>query len=189
MNSHCGNNKSSIDYYVQANIITWFFDILTSSSFFLLTQEIIIHFRLEALSQLQVTKELKPLKFAVITNLLHLKHFDILHFRWEVGNGPFGGAGVSGMVAAVPNILDHRMPELKSMAPRMPVAAAPIPVSALPPSGFPAPVVKDGYEFEEIILDRGSSGLGFSIAGGVDNPHVGNDSSIYITKLIPGQIF
>ncbi len=110
-------------------------------------------------------------------------------FRWEVGNGPFGGAGVSGMVAAVPNILDHRMPELKSMAPRMqPAAPAPLPPpSALPPSGFPAPVVKDGYEYEEIILDRGSSGLGFSIAGGVDNPHVGNDSSIYITKLIPGR--
>lgn len=42
------------------------------------------------------------------------------------------------------------------------------------------------WQFEEIVLERGSSGLGFSIAGGTDNPHVGADSAIYITKLIPG---
>ncbi|GFQ95493.1 disks large homolog 1 [Trichonephila clavata] len=30
------------------------------------------------------------------------------------------------------------------------------------------------------------TGLGFSIAGGVDNPHIGDDPSIYITKLIAG---
>jgi hypothetical protein len=70
------------------------------------------------------------------------------------------------------------MPELKSMAPR---------VQPVPPGGDSGPFIKDGFEYEEIILDRGSSGLGFSIAGGVDNPHVGNDSSIYITKLIPGH--
>ena len=28
--------------------------------------------------------------------------------------------------------------------------------------------------------------MGFSIAGGTDNPHIGTDTSIYITKLIPG---
>ncbi|CAG5107515.1 Similar to dlg1: Disks large 1 tumor suppressor protein (Drosophila melanogaster) [Cotesia congregata] len=33
---------------------------------------------------------------------------------------------------------------------------------------------------------RGGAGLGFSIAGGTDNPHFGNDTAIYITKLIPG---
>lgn len=33
---------------------------------------------------------------------------------------------------------------------------------------------------------RGTSGLGFSIAGGTDNPHIGTDTSIYITKVIPG---
>uniref|UniRef100_A0A673JH72 PDZ domain-containing protein n=1 Tax=Sinocyclocheilus rhinocerous TaxID=307959 RepID=A0A673JH72_9TELE len=32
----------------------------------------------------------------------------------------------------------------------------------------------------------GNSGLGFSIAGGTDNPHVGDDPSIFITKIIPG---
>uniref|UniRef100_A0A673KZZ8 Disks large homolog 1 n=1 Tax=Sinocyclocheilus rhinocerous TaxID=307959 RepID=A0A673KZZ8_9TELE len=32
----------------------------------------------------------------------------------------------------------------------------------------------------------GNSGLGFSIAGGTDNPHIGEDPSIFITKVIPG---
>uniref|UniRef100_A0A8C5FC94 Discs large homolog 1-like protein n=1 Tax=Gadus morhua TaxID=8049 RepID=A0A8C5FC94_GADMO len=32
----------------------------------------------------------------------------------------------------------------------------------------------------------GNSGLGFSIAGGTDNPHIGEDPSIFITKIIPG---
>uniref|UniRef100_A0AAY4EAX8 Disks large homolog 1 n=1 Tax=Denticeps clupeoides TaxID=299321 RepID=A0AAY4EAX8_9TELE len=41
-------------------------------------------------------------------------------------------------------------------------------------------------ECEEITLERGNSGLGFSIAGGTDNPHVGEDASIFITKVIPG---
>ncbi|XP_031665237.1 disks large homolog 4 isoform X2 [Oncorhynchus kisutch] len=41
-------------------------------------------------------------------------------------------------------------------------------------------------EYEEITLERGNSGLGFSIAGGTDNPHVGDDPSIFITKIIPG---
>uniref|UniRef100_A0A0C9RXG9 Dlg1_0 protein n=1 Tax=Fopius arisanus TaxID=64838 RepID=A0A0C9RXG9_9HYME len=44
----------------------------------------------------------------------------------------------------------------------------------------------DDFEYEEIVLERGGAGLGFSIAGGTDNPHIGNDTAIYITKLIPG---
>ncbi|KAM4772699.1 disks large homolog 1 isoform 18-T18 [Rhinophrynus dorsalis] len=42
------------------------------------------------------------------------------------------------------------------------------------------------YEYEEITLERGTSGLGFSIAGGTDNPHIGEDTSIFITKIIAG---
>ncbi|KAK2167781.1 hypothetical protein LSH36_24g09014 [Paralvinella palmiformis] len=42
------------------------------------------------------------------------------------------------------------------------------------------------WEYEEITLERGGTGLGFSIAGGTDNPHVGEDPSIYITKVIDG---
>uniref|UniRef100_A0A9J7ZEH5 Discs large MAGUK scaffold protein 4 n=1 Tax=Cyprinus carpio carpio TaxID=630221 RepID=A0A9J7ZEH5_CYPCA len=41
-------------------------------------------------------------------------------------------------------------------------------------------------EYEEITLERGNSGLGFSIAGGTDNPHIGDDPSIFITKIIAG---
>lgn len=44
----------------------------------------------------------------------------------------------------------------------------------------------ESWQYEEITLERGTSGLGFSIAGGTDNPHIGVDTAIYITKLIPG---
>uniref|UniRef100_A0A673LI08 Discs, large homolog 3 (Drosophila) n=1 Tax=Sinocyclocheilus rhinocerous TaxID=307959 RepID=A0A673LI08_9TELE len=36
------------------------------------------------------------------------------------------------------------------------------------------------------IESQGNSGLGFSIAGGVDNPHIPDDPGIFITKIIPG---
>jgi hypothetical protein len=49
--------------------------------------------------------------------------------------------------------------------------------------GFTGPTE---WRYEEIVLERGNSGLGFSIAGGTDNPHVEGDNSIYITKVIPG---
>ena len=39
------------------------------------------------------------------------------------------------------------------------------------------------WEFEEIALEPGGFVLGFSIAGGVANPHVGNGSLIYMTKF------
>uniref|UniRef100_A0A8C7R0P7 Discs, large homolog 2 (Drosophila) n=1 Tax=Oncorhynchus mykiss TaxID=8022 RepID=A0A8C7R0P7_ONCMY len=35
-------------------------------------------------------------------------------------------------------------------------------------------------------IHLGNSGLGFSIAGGTDNPHIGDDPGIFITKIIPG---
>uniref|UniRef100_A0AAV2KJ81 Uncharacterized protein n=1 Tax=Knipowitschia caucasica TaxID=637954 RepID=A0AAV2KJ81_KNICA len=55
--------------------------------------------------------------------------------------------------------------------------------------GYPSLTMNgsDGeLEYEEITLERGNSGLGFSIAGGTDNPHIGDDPSIFITKIIPG---
>ncbi|GFT20241.1 disks large homolog 1 [Nephila pilipes] len=45
---------------------------------------------------------------------------------------------------------------------------------------------EEDWVYEEITLERSGTGLGFSIAGGVDNPHIGDDPSIYITKLIAG---
>lgn len=41
------------------------------------------------------------------------------------------------------------------------------------------------WEYEEITLERGPSGLGFTVAGGIDDPHYENDCSIYITRFIP----
>ncbi|KAM6057198.1 disks large homolog 3 isoform 4-T4 [Theristicus caerulescens] len=72
--------------------------------------------------------------------------------------------------------------------------------SALPQAN-PAPIIvntdsleqglsvngTDGmFKYEEIVLERGNSGLGFSIAGGIDNPHIPDDPGIFITKIIPG---
>uniref|UniRef100_A0A8D1VQH7 Discs large MAGUK scaffold protein 2 n=1 Tax=Sus scrofa TaxID=9823 RepID=A0A8D1VQH7_PIG len=37
-----------------------------------------------------------------------------------------------------------------------------------------------------LLFLQGNSGLGFSIAGGTDNPHIGDDPGIFITKIIPG---
>ncbi|XP_063531582.1 disks large 1 tumor suppressor protein isoform X6 [Cydia strobilella] len=46
---------------------------------------------------------------------------------------------------------------------------------------------EDGNVYLTVVLSRaGGAGLGFSIAGGSDNPHIGDDPHIYVTKLIPG---
>ncbi|XP_048006844.1 disks large 1 tumor suppressor protein isoform X8 [Leguminivora glycinivorella] len=46
---------------------------------------------------------------------------------------------------------------------------------------------EDGSVYLTVVLSRaGGAGLGFSIAGGSDNPHIGDDPHIYVTKLIPG---
>ncbi|XP_039751055.1 disks large 1 tumor suppressor protein isoform X12 [Pararge aegeria] len=48
-------------------------------------------------------------------------------------------------------------------------------------------VGEDGYLYLTVVLSRaGGAGLGFSIAGGSDNPHIADDPHIYVTKLIPG---
>lgn len=41
------------------------------------------------------------------------------------------------------------------------------------------------WDHIEITIRRGESGLGFSISGGIDNPHLQNDYHIYVTKIIP----
>uniref|UniRef100_A0A3Q2Q5U4 Disks large homolog 1 n=1 Tax=Fundulus heteroclitus TaxID=8078 RepID=A0A3Q2Q5U4_FUNHE len=52
----------------------------------------------------------------------------------------------------------------------------------------PPPVVvnTDSVDTPPYVSTQGNSGLGFSIAGGTDNPHIGEDPSIFITKIIPG---
>ncbi|XP_053739663.1 discs large homolog 1-like protein isoform X3 [Synchiropus splendidus] len=89
-----------------------------------------------------------------------------------------------------------------SIIPVIPVSPAETPtITPTAPQANPPPVVVNtdtldmppyvngteaDYEYEEITLERGNSGLGFSIAGGIDNPHIGEDPSIFITKVIPG---
>ncbi|XP_064186237.1 disks large homolog 1 isoform X12 [Anguilla rostrata] len=88
--------------------------------------------------------------------------------------------------------------------PVIPISPVPAESTVIPPStpqANPPPVVVNAdsldtppyvngteadYEYEEITLERGNSGLGFSIAGGTDNPHIGEDPSIFITKIITG---
>uniref|UniRef100_I3IUV8 Disks large homolog 1 n=1 Tax=Oreochromis niloticus TaxID=8128 RepID=I3IUV8_ORENI len=51
----------------------------------------------------------------------------------------------------------------------------------------PPPVVVNADSLDTPpYVSAGNSGLGFSIAGGTDNPHIGEDPSIFITKVIPG---
>uniref|UniRef100_A0A672J3T0 Discs large homolog 1-like protein n=1 Tax=Salarias fasciatus TaxID=181472 RepID=A0A672J3T0_SALFA len=51
----------------------------------------------------------------------------------------------------------------------------------------PPPVVVNADSVDTPpYVSIGNSGLGFSIAGGTDNPHIGEDPSIFITKIIPG---
>jgi hypothetical protein len=52
------------------------------------------------------------------------------------------------------------------------------------------PNYDDHWIYEELILERPPTGgsLGFSIAGGHDNPMYGNNTAIYITKLTPNGI-
>ncbi|XP_053342091.1 discs large homolog 1-like protein isoform X5 [Clarias gariepinus] len=75
------------------------------------------------------------------------------------------------------------------LSPSTPYQANPPPVVVNTESLDSAPYVNGteaDYEYEEITLERANSGLGFSIAGGTDNPHIGEDPSIFITKVIPG---
>ena len=42
------------------------------------------------------------------------------------------------------------------------------------------------WEIEDIVLEKGGTGLGFSITGGVDLPYEEGDSAIYVTDIIMG---
>uniref|UniRef100_A0A8C2E2P8 Disks large homolog 1 n=1 Tax=Cyprinus carpio TaxID=7962 RepID=A0A8C2E2P8_CYPCA len=91
------------------------------------------------------------------------------------------------------------IPPSAPIIPVIPISPVPAETTAIPaPTSqvfflshvFTPPTSVNGteadYEYEEITLERGNSGLGFSIAGGTDNPHIGEDPSIFITKIIPG---
>lgn len=47
--------------------------------------------------------------------------------------------------------------------------------------------IMDDYFLNGFLMFlQGGAGLGFSIAGGTDNPHIDDDFGIYITKVIKG---
>uniref|UniRef100_A0A8C6YL05 Discs large MAGUK scaffold protein 3 n=1 Tax=Nothoprocta perdicaria TaxID=30464 RepID=A0A8C6YL05_NOTPE len=54
------------------------------------------------------------------------------------------------------------------------------------PSPAPAAPAAPTRTQRPSLSPQGNSGLGFSIAGGIDNPHVPDDPGIFITKIIPG---
>ncbi|XP_071346307.1 disks large homolog 1 isoform X3 [Trachinotus anak] len=102
-----------------------------------------------------------------------------------------------------PPIQAEAAPPSSPIIPVIPISPIPAETTIIPPTSQanPPPVVVNAdsldtppyvngteadYEYEEITLERGNSGLGFSIAGGTDNPHIGEDPSIFITKVIPG---
>lgn len=45
--------------------------------------------------------------------------------------------------------------------------------------------VSNDWQLFEVVLHRGGGGFGFSIAGGVDAPHIPDDPAIYVTKVVP----
>eukprot|EP00095_Tigriopus_kingsejongensis_P000538 maker-scaffold356_size197960-snap-gene-0.36 protein:Tk00538 transcript:maker-scaffold356_size197960-snap-gene-0.36-mRNA-1 annotation:"discs large 1" len=124
--------------------------------------------------------------------------------RWELTNRPFAkgyeghlsstapGGSSRGGPTLPPQFKEELMSKLPEMRHYDPSSsstmseASAMPVASNTSTPAPASKVVIPYEYDEIILERGTYGLGFSIAGGVDNPHAGSDTSIYITKLIPG---
>ncbi|KAL6741938.1 hypothetical protein Aduo_015145 [Ancylostoma duodenale] len=42
------------------------------------------------------------------------------------------------------------------------------------------------WEIEDVVLEKGTTGLGFSITGGTDQPAEDGDTSIYVTNIIMG---
>eukprot|EP00117_Sycon_ciliatum_P039774 scpid36247/ scgid29339/ Disks large homolog 2; Postsynaptic density protein 93 len=73
------------------------------------------------------------------------------------------------------------------------VAVVSSPEQKSPAGVSPVPVMSPGRQtppsrVKVIVLEKGSRGLGFSIAGGIGNQHVEGDNGIYVTKVIPGGV-
>ncbi|XP_030430617.1 disks large homolog 3 isoform X4 [Gopherus evgoodei] len=111
---------------------------------------------------------------------------------------PIQGAQGSSMLGQQPQLVRVTVSSLESPAS---VCNLVVCAHSTLPKANPAPIIvntdslepgisvngSDGmFKYEEIVLERGNSGLGFSIAGGIDNPHVPDDPGIFITKIIPG---
>uniref|UniRef100_A0A8C2XMZ9 Discs, largehomolog 1 n=1 Tax=Cyclopterus lumpus TaxID=8103 RepID=A0A8C2XMZ9_CYCLU len=91
---------------------------------------------------------------------------------------------VTNALALSPQHLDERPYVFGSV---MISRANPPPVVVNTDSIDTPPYVSTGLNiFPAKLHPTGNSGLGFSIAGGTDNPHIGEDPSIFITKIITG---
>uniref|UniRef100_A0A8C0H0P4 Discs large MAGUK scaffold protein 1 n=1 Tax=Chelonoidis abingdonii TaxID=106734 RepID=A0A8C0H0P4_CHEAB len=101
-------------------------------------------------------------------------------------------------VAASSTQPTEAVPPSSLILPVIPVLPIPAETTVIPSStsqANPSPVLvnTDALETPAYVslyllstILCGNSGLGFSIAGGTDNPHIGDDSSIFITKIIAG---
>nr|XP_021182361.2 disks large 1 tumor suppressor protein isoform X4 [Helicoverpa armigera] len=84
-------------------------------------------------------------------------------------------------------VLQTGEPEEKKAHVTSPEMKQPLQVNGIEGGGTERTQGEDGYIYMTVVLSRaGGAGLGFSIAGGSDNPHVADDPHIYVTKLIPG---
>ncbi|XP_045534457.1 disks large 1 tumor suppressor protein isoform X5 [Papilio machaon] len=97
------------------------------------------------------------------------------------------GTPDSGKVATVPSMLspsgDNEEKKAHVPTPEM----KQLQINGIEGGGTDRTVGEDGFLYMTVALSRaGGAGLGFSIAGGSDNPHVAEDPLIYVTKLIPG---
>uniref|UniRef100_A0A8C2J7W4 Discs, large homolog 2 (Drosophila) n=1 Tax=Cyprinus carpio TaxID=7962 RepID=A0A8C2J7W4_CYPCA len=136
-----------------------------------------------------------------ITNYLCLSRTDALHcYRYQDDDSPppeHGFPRLTNEVRApeLVHVSEKNLSEIENVHGYVshshisPLKASPAPIIVNTDTLESVPYVNGTeieYEFEEITLERGNSGLGFSIAGGTDNPHIGDDPGIFITKIIPG---
>uniref|UniRef100_A0A2I3HN71 Discs large MAGUK scaffold protein 3 n=1 Tax=Nomascus leucogenys TaxID=61853 RepID=A0A2I3HN71_NOMLE len=122
---------------------------------------------------------------------------------WQVPD-PYGPGGGNGASAGYGGYSSQTLPSQAGATPTPRTKAKLIPtgrdVGPVGPSWWPECTCtnRDWYEqvwtsgggsggaSQEGWREGGNSGLGFSIAGGIDNPHVPDDPGIFITKIIPG---
>uniref|UniRef100_A0A8D3BEN5 Disks large homolog 1 n=1 Tax=Scophthalmus maximus TaxID=52904 RepID=A0A8D3BEN5_SCOMX len=122
----------------------------------------------------------------------------IISAALATGNGPGSGRLGPGTGPISPNRGKFTFSNLSPTAPPGPLTKGPllsptspgqVRVTSRSPSHGPAsprPSPLTSPLTSPLSPNTGNSGLGFSIAGGTDNPHIGEDPSIFITKIIPG---
>ncbi len=126
----------------------------------------------------------------------------------QVGSGNYAGSSNSNNAAAAVSMNDLLMPlprkspggsyRSENMSLDGPVNTQDVPMNGSSPQKndndqnddvVDLPNYSDHWTFENIVLERSPGvSLGFSIAGGTDNPMYGNNTAIFITKLTPNGL-